>query len=125
VKEKKQKKDKKEKKEKKDKKEKKKIVEDSDSEDEEKSAKKSKVEKESEEEDEAEEKPKSEGVVEDPENPDAGKTELIVTNMGAFTWKDGLKKFFEIYGTLIKCKHIYDMNKAWIEYGSHEEAAKA
>ena len=131
--------EKKEKKEKKDKKEKKKkekkVVEDSESEDEEKEVKKSKKKAKKEEESaeeveaeaEAEEKPKevakAAGIWINPE--DDGKTELIVTNMGAYTWKDGLKKFFEQYGTLIKCKHIYDSNKAYIEYGSHADAAAA
>lgn len=59
-------------------------------------------------------------------NPDdVGKTELFVRNISMNTWEESLRKMFGEYGNLVKCKHLFNKQVAFIEYATHEESAKA
>jgi len=59
-------------------------------------------------------------------NPDdVGKTELFVRNISVNSWEENIRKHFEVYGTLTKCKHLFAKQVAFIEYATHEESAKA
>lgn len=54
------------------------------------------------------------------EDPDAGKTELFVANISFDTTDEALEAHFAPYGTLTKCKLMYNKGKAFIEYEAHE-----
>jgi len=54
---------------------------------------------------------------------DEGKTELFVRNISENTWEESIRKLFEPFGALTKCKHLFAKQCAFIEYGTHEEAA--
>ena len=56
---------------------------------------------------------------------DEGKTELFVGRISMNTYEETLKKLYEPFGTLIKCKHLYSKGVAFIQYETHEEAAAA
>jgi nucleolin len=77
----------------------------------------------------AEEEAKEEAVVDmaavnvKPE--DEGKVELFVGRISQNTWEATLRTLFEAHGTLVKCKHLHAKGVAFIEYESHENAAKA
>jgi len=59
----------------------------------------------------------------DPE--DVGKTEILVRNLSMETWEESIRTMFEAHGALTKCRHLYNKQCAFIEYGTHEEAVKA
>lgn len=50
----------------------------------------------------------------------AGKTELFVQGLSFDTTDDGLRKCYEAYGTLTKCKLLYNKGKAFVEFETHE-----
>ena len=56
---------------------------------------------------------------------DKGKKELFVGRINSNTQEDDLRAMFKPFGTLIKCKHLSFKGVAFIEYESHEEAARA
>lgn len=41
------------------------------------------------------------------------------------TWEDTLKTLFGKFGNMVKCKHLYNKQVAFIEYTEHSAAAKA
>ena len=59
-------------------------------------------------------------------NPDdAGKTELFVRKVAMDTNEKDIRALFEPYGELVKCKHLYNKNCAFVEFKEHAHAAKA
>jgi RNA recognition motif-containing protein len=56
---------------------------------------------------------------------DEGKVELFVGRISQNTWEETLRKLFEPHGTLVKCKHLHAKGVAFVEYETHENAAKA
>ena len=55
----------------------------------------------------------------------AGKLELFVQGLSFDTGDDSLRSHFSPYGTLSKCKLMYDKGKAFVEFESHEQAKAA
>jgi len=56
---------------------------------------------------------------------DADKTELFVRQISENTWESSIRELFEKYGELVKCKHLFDKQCAFVEFKEHKDAAKA
>jgi len=54
-----------------------------------------------------------------------GKLELFVQGLSFDTTEESLSGFFSPYGTLSKCKLLYNKGKAFIEFEEHSQARKA
>ena len=54
-----------------------------------------------------------------------GKTELFVQGLSFDTNDDDLRDHFSKYGTLNKCKLIYNKGKGFVEFETHEQAKAA
>jgi len=41
------------------------------------------------------------------------------------TWEKSIRELFEPFGELVKCKHLFDKQCAFVEFKEHKDAAKA
>lgn len=55
----------------------------------------------------------------------AGKTELFVQGLSFDTVDEGLNAHFASYGTITKCKLMYNKGKGFVEYETHDQARAA